>query len=450
MLDLAADPARPQLLAGQTVGLYFEKPSLRTRHSCEVAVAQLGGHPVTFRADEVGTGAREPLADIAKVLSGYHALLGGRVLRPRRRSSSWPARRAIPVVNLLSDQRPPVPGPRRPAARCSDEWGDLAGRTVAWVGDYNNVARSLCLAAARTGMVVRIASPAGLRPDRRRRRAPPRRRAWPTAPFVTTRPAEAAEGADAVHTDVWASMGHEAEAEARRRAFEGFTVDDAVMDAAAAERHLPALPPRPPRRGGGRLRRRRAAEPGRSPRPTTACTPSGACSASCSRRPDGRQARRRRQAAGQAAAPAPHRPAAGRAGRHQPGPPRRAARRRWRGRHAGHGLARPRGPRRHQGPRGRRRDAPTPSPSCRRASGPRRTTSGGCSATGSSRSATPATSSSCARPPGSAHVVGSALDRSGLPEVLGTVAGDDTLLVVVTEDAGGAAVARQLSDLAGL
>ena len=229
VLDLAVDPARPPLLAGQTVGLYFEKPSLRTRHSCEVAVAQLGGHPVTFRADEVGTGAREPLPDIAKVLSGYHALVGGRVYEHDVLDQLAGAS-AIPIVNLLSDQGHPCQA-LADLRTMQDEWGDLAGRTVTWVGDYNNVARSLCLAAARTGMAARIASPPGYGPteaDIERLLAA----GMAAAPFVTTRPAEAAEGADAVHTDVWASMGHEAEAEARRRAFEGFTVDDAVMDAA--------------------------------------------------------------------------------------------------------------------------------------------------------------------------------------------------------------------------
>jgi ornithine carbamoyltransferase len=229
VLDLAADPARPPLLAGQTVGLYFEKPSLRTRHSCEVAVAQLGGHPVTFRADEVGTGAREPLPDIAKVLSGYHALVGGRVY-DHDVLEQLAGASAIPIVNLLSDQGHPCQA-LADLRTMQDEWGDLAGRTVTWVGDYNNVARSLCLAAARTGMTARIASPPGYGPteeDVERLLAA----GMVAAPFVTTRPAEAAEGADAVHTDVWASMGHEAEAEARRRAFEGFTVDDSVMDAA--------------------------------------------------------------------------------------------------------------------------------------------------------------------------------------------------------------------------
>jgi ornithine carbamoyltransferase len=229
VLSLAADPGRPQVLAGRSVGLYFEKPSLRTRHSCEVAVAELGGHPLTFRADDVGTGSREPLTDIARVLSGYHALLGGRVydhgVLEALRSTS-----AVPVVNLLSDVGHPCQA-LADLLTMREEWGELAGRTVAWVGDYNNVARSLCLGAARTGMVVRIASPPGYGPtevDVERLLAA----GLATAPVVTTKPAEAAEGADAVHTDVWASMGHEAEAEARRRAFEGFTVDDEVMAAA--------------------------------------------------------------------------------------------------------------------------------------------------------------------------------------------------------------------------
>jgi ornithine carbamoyltransferase len=229
VLELAADPARPQVLAGRSVGLYFEKPSLRTRHSCEVGVAELGGHPVTFRKDEVGSEEREPLRDIARVLSGYHALIGGRVYA-HATLETWAAASAIPVVNLLSDAGHPCQA-LADLLTMEQEWGSLDGRTVTWIGDYNNVARSLCLGAARTGMVVRIASPPGYGPgdaDVERLLAA----GLAEAPFVTTRPVEAADGADAVHTDVWASMGHEAEAEARRRAFEGFTVDDEVMFAA--------------------------------------------------------------------------------------------------------------------------------------------------------------------------------------------------------------------------
>jgi ornithine carbamoyltransferase len=232
VLTLAADAVRPPVLAGRSVALYFEKPSLRTRHSSEVAVVQLGGHPLTFRPEEVGTADREPLADIAAVLSGYHALVAGRVY-DHATLEQLAAASSIPVVNLLSDTGHPCQA-LADLLTMQQRWGDLAGRTVCWVGDYNNVARSLCLGAARTGMALRIASPPGYAPtelDVERLLAA----GLAEAPFLTARPAEAAKGADAVHTDVWASMGHEAEADQRRRAFEGFTVDDDVMAAATRD-----------------------------------------------------------------------------------------------------------------------------------------------------------------------------------------------------------------------
>jgi len=229
VLSLAADPVHPQELAGRTVALYFEKPSLRTRHSCETAVVQLGGHPVTFRTEEVGTDDREPLTDIARVLSGYHVALAARVydhldLELLAMASS------IPVINLLSDTGHPCQAVAD-LLTMQERWGDLAGRTVCWIGDYNNVARSLCLGAARSGMALRIASPPGYGPgdlDVERLLAA----GLTEPPLLTAHPVEAAKDADAVHTDVWASMGQEAEAEARHRAFEGFTVDDTVMAAA--------------------------------------------------------------------------------------------------------------------------------------------------------------------------------------------------------------------------
>jgi ornithine carbamoyltransferase len=216
------------LLAGRTVGLYFEKPSLRTRHSCEVAVVQLGGHPLTFRPDEIGVGAREPIEDVARVLSGYHAALGGRVydhgLLERLASAS-----AVPVVNLLSDRGHPCQA-LADLLTMRQSVGELAGATVAWVGDFNNVARSLAIGATVLGMKVHLACPPGYGPG------PDdvdRLRALGAEPLVTARPDEAVAGAAAVHTDVWASMGQEAEADDRRRAFEGFQVDDRVMAGAA-------------------------------------------------------------------------------------------------------------------------------------------------------------------------------------------------------------------------
>ena len=232
VLELAADPVRPALLREQTVGLYFEKPSLRTRHSCEAAVVQLSGHPVTFREDEVGTGSREPLGDIARVLSGYHALLGARV-RDHSTLEQLAAAASVPVVNLLSDLGHPCQAVAD-LLTMRQEWGGFEGRSLAWVGDFNNVARSLVLGAARVGMTVRIASPAGYGPsDEDLDRIVDAGHFEP--PLVTTKPTEAAEGVDAVHTDVWASMGQEAEAEVRHRAFEGFRVDDRVMAAARGD-----------------------------------------------------------------------------------------------------------------------------------------------------------------------------------------------------------------------
>jgi len=234
VLDLCDRPTTPDAgasgeLAGRSVGLYFEKPSLRTRHSSEAAVARLGGHPVTFTDSEVGIGTREPAADVARVLSGFHAALGARVF-DHGVLADLAAASSVPVVNLLSDLGHPCQA-LADLKTMRDEFRSLSGRTVCWIGDYNNVARSLTLGAAMCGMDVRIASPVGYGPsgvDVERLRSA----GLDTAPFVTTHPAEAAEGADAVHTDVWASMGQEGEAAERHRAFEGFQVDDRVMAAA--------------------------------------------------------------------------------------------------------------------------------------------------------------------------------------------------------------------------
>ena len=230
VLRRADTPPSERPLAGRTVGLYFEKPSLRTRHSCEVAVVQLGGHPVTFRRDEVGSGEREPVADIARVLSGYHAALGGRVF-DHALLEDLAAAATIPVVNLLSDRGHPCQA-LADLLTMRQQLGDLSGATVAWVGDYNNVARSLALGATMCGMKVHLACPPGYGPTDADL---DRLRVLGGEPVVSDRPHEAVAGAAAVHTDVWASMGQEGEADARTRAFEGFQVDDRVMAAAAPD-----------------------------------------------------------------------------------------------------------------------------------------------------------------------------------------------------------------------
>jgi ornithine carbamoyltransferase len=228
VLDLASKSSLPKSYEGLGVALFFEKPSLRTRHSCEMATVQLGGHPLSFYGDEVGPASREPVADIGRVLSGYHAVLGARVYE-HATLEQLASTATIPVVNLLSDREHPCQA-LADLLTMRQVFGDVEGRSLAWIGDFNNVARSLAIGAAMLGMKVRIASPPDFGPtdadlDRIAQHGP--------EAVVTARAHEAAAGAWAVHTDVWTSMGQEAEIEARRRAFEGFRVDDSVMRAAA-------------------------------------------------------------------------------------------------------------------------------------------------------------------------------------------------------------------------
>ena len=221
----AADLGRP--FEGRGMALYFAKPSLRTRHSSEMAVVQLGGHPITVKRDEIDPGGREPWNDIAHVLSGYHAAMGARVFAHDDVVALATAD-ALPIVNLLSDEAHPCQT-LADLLTMRQEFGQLAGRTVCYVGDFNNVGRSLSLGAAMCGMNVRLACPSGFGPTELDL---DRLAALDCSPFVTTHPEEAAKDADAVHTDVWTSMGMEAESEQRSRAFEGFQVDDRVMSAA--------------------------------------------------------------------------------------------------------------------------------------------------------------------------------------------------------------------------
>jgi ornithine carbamoyltransferase len=229
VLDRAERTDHGQPLAGRGVALLFAKPSLRTRHSSEMAVVQLGGHPISVRAEEIGVGSRETPADIAAVLAGYHALVCARVF-DHAELDALAAPDVVPIVNLLSDAAHPCQA-LADLLTMRQQWGTLADRTVAYIGDFNNVARSLCRGAAMTGMRIRVGAPVDYQPsdvevDRLLALGA-------TDVTVVERPHEAAKGADAVHTDVWTSMGMEAEAEQRTRAFEGFIVDDAVMTGAA-------------------------------------------------------------------------------------------------------------------------------------------------------------------------------------------------------------------------
>jgi ornithine carbamoyltransferase len=189
-------------LAGRTVALLFERPSTRTRISFQVGVAELGGHPLTLRADELQLGRGESIADTARVLSRYlHAI----VIRAGSHATvaELAAAAEVPVVNALT----PVHHPCQALAdllTLRERFGDLDGVSVAYVGDGNNVARSLAILGRLAGVEVRVATPTGYELE-------------PGLPALDTRdPREAVAGADALYADVWVSMGDEGEAERRR------------------------------------------------------------------------------------------------------------------------------------------------------------------------------------------------------------------------------------------
>jgi ornithine carbamoyltransferase len=230
VLELAASPALPPVLRGRGVALVFEKPSARTRHSMEMAVVHLGGHPSYIGAQEVGLDTRESVEDVTRTLACYYALVGARVFDHHTVERMAALDRA-PVVNLLSDRSHPMQA-LADLLTIRQEFGELAGRTIAWVGDGNNVCRSLCLAAVLTGMKVRIATPPGYGlgdPDLERLRAAG------GEPLLCTDPAEAVSGSDVVCTDVWVSMGQEAEAELRRHAFRDYQVSGDLLVRAAPD-----------------------------------------------------------------------------------------------------------------------------------------------------------------------------------------------------------------------
>jgi ornithine carbamoyltransferase len=233
VLELAERPDRPKPLAGRGVALLFEKPSARTRNATELAVFELGGHPVTMRAEEVGLDERESAEDVARTLACYHAAIGARVRRQatleRMAAALDAAGLAVPVLNLLSDAGHPLQA-LADLLTLRQHFGSLEGRTVAWVGDANNVCRSFVLAAALAGMEVRVASPPGygLAEEDLRRAA-----ALGGVVEATDRPDRAVAGADAVYTDVWVSMGQEDETTERKRAFSGFSVTEALLEGAS-------------------------------------------------------------------------------------------------------------------------------------------------------------------------------------------------------------------------
>jgi ornithine carbamoyltransferase len=230
-LSTASTDALGKPLAGLGAALIFEKPSNRTRHSMEMAVVQLGGHPVYTRGEEVGFDVRETVEDITKVMGGYHGILAARVFDHnivRRMADSS----SVPVVNMLSDRQHPLQG-LADVLTMQQQLGDLVGKTVCYVGDYNNVARSLAQASALLGMHVRLGCPNGYAAEDGELQALQKLGAASVSQFDNMK--DAVGGAHAVHTDVWTSMGQESETNKREKAFANFQVTEAVMKDAAAD-----------------------------------------------------------------------------------------------------------------------------------------------------------------------------------------------------------------------
>ena len=216
-------------LAGRGAALIFEKPSNRTRQSMEMAVVQLGGHPIYTRGDEVGFDVRESVEDVTKIMDGYHHLLAARVfdhaIVERMASVS-----SVPVVNMLSDRSHPMQA-LADVLTMTQEWAHLAGHTVAYVGDYNNVARSLSRACLMLGAHVRLSCPVGY--DASLDELTNLDRIGSGSILQFNDPAEAVHDADAVHTDTWTSMGQEVEKAQRREIFSRYQVNAELMSFAS-------------------------------------------------------------------------------------------------------------------------------------------------------------------------------------------------------------------------
>ena len=216
---------RPEpVLTGRGVALVFEKPSARTRNSAEMAVVQLGGHPVYIQGGELGFDTRESVEDITRTLAGYYDFVGARVF-DHATLERMKKLQVIPIVNLLSDKAHPMQA-LADLLTIQQELGDLSGRTLAFVGDANNVWMSLALGAAMAGMKTRLATPDGYGPAAA---DIDRIKALGAEPLVTQSPVEAVAGADVVYTDVWASMGQEALAAQRKNIFAPSRIPSSTM-----------------------------------------------------------------------------------------------------------------------------------------------------------------------------------------------------------------------------
>lgn len=222
------------LLKNKTLAILFEKPSLRTRVSFEVAMRQLGGEAIYLSPAEVGLGTRESIPDVARVLSRMVDGIACRTFA-QKNLDILAQYGSIPVINALSDYEHPCQA-LADLLTIYEHKGKLKGLTLAYIGDGNNVAHSLMLACAMVGVNFRIASPKGYNVQKEVL-AKARRYAKDSGAEIicTDKPAEAVKGADITYTDVWASMGQEAESTVRRQAFAGYQVDKKLLSQAKAD-----------------------------------------------------------------------------------------------------------------------------------------------------------------------------------------------------------------------
>ncbi len=223
ILTLSEQPA-PRMLQDKGVALYFEKPSSRTRNSMELAAAQLGGQPVYLQPAELGIGSRESIGDITNTLACYHSIIAARVF-DHNLLEQMATVNVAPILNMLSATDHPLQA-LADLLTIKQLLGRLAGARVAFIGEGNNVARSLADACALAGVEFVIASP----PDH-------------GLEISIADPEEAVEGADIIYTDVWVSMGGE-DSDERRAAFQPYQVDEALMARAPSAWFMHCLPAR--------------------------------------------------------------------------------------------------------------------------------------------------------------------------------------------------------------
>jgi ornithine carbamoyltransferase len=230
-LELKAAPRSSRALDGHVIALLFEKPSTRTRLSFEAGVVELGGHPMILRPGEMQLSRGESVADTARILSRHVSAVGVRT-GPDELLEQLAEHGTIPVFNMLTAGHHPCQA-LADLLTLRERFGTLDGLRVTYVGDGNNVARSLALLGATAGVEVVVSSPAGYELENGSAR-------------LVRDPAEAVVGAHAVYTDVWVSMGDEATADERRAALAPYRIDDALLERAApgalALHCLPAHP----------------------------------------------------------------------------------------------------------------------------------------------------------------------------------------------------------------